>query len=243
MKLPISWLRDWVDIPWDVHELARRLTAAGFEVEGIEPAAPAFTGVVVAAITATAPHPEADRLSVCQVDAGTGALLQIVCGAANARAGIKVPLAQVGAVLPGDLSIKAAKLRGVESAGMLCSAKELGLATASSGLLELAADAQVGQSALIRASDAPGSEGNGVILNSAPLQIFADGRDTDGDGIKDMCDNCPTMASTDLIDMDGDELGDACDPCPTDPENGAGSGGRCADDNANPQVPLSQPAH
>jgi hypothetical protein len=104
-------------------------------------------------------------------------------------------------------------------------------------------DAQVGQSALIRASDAPGNEGAGVILNSAPLQIFADGRDTDGDGIKDMCDNCPTMASTDLTDMDGDELGDACDPCPTDPENGAGSGGRCADDNANPQVPLSQPAH
>jgi phenylalanyl-tRNA synthetase beta chain len=145
MKLPVSWLKEWVDFSWDAPELARRLTASGFEVEGTEPAAPAFSGVVVAEIAAIAAHPEADKLRICQVNAG-GALLQIVCGAANARAGLKVPLAQVGAVLPGDLKIKAAKLRGVESAGMLCSAKELGLATTSSGLLELPADAPVGTS-------------------------------------------------------------------------------------------------
>jgi phenylalanyl-tRNA synthetase beta chain len=146
MKLPLSWLAEWVDIPWAPAELASRLTLAGFEVEGTESAAPAFSGVVVAAIESIAPHPQADKLRICQVNAGSGALRQIVCGAANARAGIKVPLAEVGAVLPGDLNIKAAKLRGVDSAGMLCSAKELGLAQASTGLLELPADAPVGQS-------------------------------------------------------------------------------------------------
>ncbi|HYP81665.1 MAG TPA: phenylalanine--tRNA ligase subunit beta, partial [Steroidobacteraceae bacterium] len=145
MKVPVSWLRELVDIPWDAPELSRRLTAAGFEVEALEPAAPPFSGVVVAEITAIAPHPEAEKLRICQVSAG-GAPLQIVCGAANARQGLKVPLATVGAVLPGDVKIKAAKLRGVESAGMLCSAKELGLAATSSGLLELAVDAPVGTS-------------------------------------------------------------------------------------------------
>jgi phenylalanyl-tRNA synthetase beta chain len=144
MRIPLSWLREWVDIAWDAQELARRLTASGFEVEAIEPAAAEFSGVVVAEITAIAPHPEADKLRVCQVNAG-GAAVQIVCGAANARQGLKAPLARVGAVLPGAVHIKAAKLRGVESAGMLCSAKELGLATASTGLLELPADAPVGQ--------------------------------------------------------------------------------------------------
>ena len=90
------------------------------------------------------PHPEADKLRICQVNTGAGSSQQIVCGAANARAGLKAPLATVGAMLPGDVTIKAAKLRGVESAGMLCSAKELGLAQASSGLMELPADAPVG---------------------------------------------------------------------------------------------------
>lgn len=144
MKLPISWLREWVDISWDAKELARRLTMAGFEVEGVELAAPPFTGVVVASIVSAEPHPQADKLQVCQVDAGRGAPLQIVCGAANARAGLRVALATVGAVLPGDLKIKAAKLRGVESAGMLCSARELGLAETSSGLIELESDAPIG---------------------------------------------------------------------------------------------------
>jgi phenylalanyl-tRNA synthetase beta chain len=145
MKLPLSWLKEWVDIPWDAAELSRRLTASGFEVEGMEPAAPPFSGVVVAEIIGIASHPQADKLRVCQVSTGAGPALQIVCGAANARAGIRVPLAQVGAVLPGDMRIAAARLRGIESAGMLCSAKELGLATTSTGLLELAADAPVGQ--------------------------------------------------------------------------------------------------
>jgi phenylalanyl-tRNA synthetase beta chain len=144
VKVPVSWLREWVEFSWNAQELARRLTDSGFEVESLEPAAPAFTGVLVAEILSIAPHPEADKLRVCQVSTGS-ASVQIVCGAANARQGLRAPLATVGAVLPGDARIKAAKLRGVESAGMLCSAKELGLASVSSGLLELPGDAPVGQ--------------------------------------------------------------------------------------------------
>lgn len=146
MKLPLSWLREWVDIPWDARELASRLTLSGFEVEGIEPAAPGFSEVVIGEIVSIAPHPEADKLRVCKVSTGAGAATQIVCGAANARVGLKAPLATVGASLPGDVLIKAAKLRGVESAGMLCSAKELGLSQAATGLLELPADAPTGKS-------------------------------------------------------------------------------------------------
>lgn len=144
MKLPLSWLAEWVDVPWDAAELARRLTASGFEVEGVEPAAPAFSGVVVAEIVGIAPHPDADKLRVCQVNDG-GTVLQIVCGAPNARVGLRAPLARVGAKLPGDLSIKAARLRGIESAGMLCSARELGIAGGQAGLLELPADAPLGE--------------------------------------------------------------------------------------------------
>lgn len=144
MKLPLSWLAEWIDIPWDAAELARRLTASGFEVEGLEPAAPAFTGVVVAEIKAIAPHPDAEKLRVCQVEAGD-APLQIVCGAPNARVGLRAPLAVVGAILPGDMKIKAAKLRGVDSAGMLCSPRELGLSGGHAGLMELPADAPVGR--------------------------------------------------------------------------------------------------
>jgi hypothetical protein len=105
------------------------------------------------------------------------------------------------------------------------------------------ADALTDTETHYRATAERGADGNGVVLNSASLQIFADARDSDGDGIKDMCDNCPNVADTDLTDLDGDGLGDVCDPCPTDPENGASSPGHCADDNANPQVPLPQPAH
>jgi hypothetical protein len=105
------------------------------------------------------------------------------------------------------------------------------------------ADAVVGKDARIHATADKDAKGNPVVLNSAPLQIFADSRDSDGDGIKDMCDNCPSTASSDLMDSDGDGLGDVCDPCPTDPENGASSNGHCADDNVNPLVPLSQPPH
>src|SRR5262245_44506436 len=145
MKVPYSWLADWVGIPWDAAELGSRLTMAGFELDGLEPAAPPFTEVFVAQIVSAERHPQADKLQVCRVSIGTGEPLQIVCGAANARAGLKSALAVVGAQLPGDLNIKAAKLRGVESQGMLASARELGLAESSTGILELPADAPVGK--------------------------------------------------------------------------------------------------
>ncbi len=119
---------------------------AGLEVEETTSAAPPFSGIVVAHIVDVAPHPNADKLRVCQVDDGSGALLQIVCGAPNAATGIKVPLARVGAHLPGGMEIGTARMRGVESAGMLCSARELGLSQDHAGLLELDADAPVGQS-------------------------------------------------------------------------------------------------
>jgi phenylalanyl-tRNA synthetase beta chain len=146
MKLPFSLLREWVSVPWDAHELARRLTFAGFEIEAVEPAAPPFRGVIVARIISAEPHPRADSLQVCRVTAGAGtaAPLQIVCGAANARAGLVTALATIGAELPGAVHIKAAVLRGVESQGMLCSARELGLAESSDGILELPPDSPLG---------------------------------------------------------------------------------------------------
>jgi phenylalanyl-tRNA synthetase beta chain len=150
MKLPLSWLRDWVDLPadWDAQELAHRLTAAGLEIEGVTSAAPAFSGVVVARIISAERHPQADKLKLCQVVTAEGgcvdARLQIVCGAANARVGLVSALARVGAVLPNEVRIGAAKLRGVDSQGMLCSARELGLAESSDGILELPDDAPLG---------------------------------------------------------------------------------------------------
>jgi len=144
MKVPYSWLADWVDIPWDAAELGSRLTMAGFELDALEPAAPAFSGVIVAEILSAERHPQADKLQVCRVSIGSGEPVQIVCGAANARAGLKSALAVVGAQLPGGLNIKAAKLRGVDSQGMLASAKELGLADTSAGIIELPPDAPVG---------------------------------------------------------------------------------------------------
>lgn len=144
MKVSLSWLREWVEINLDPQSLSSRLTLAGFEVESCEPAAPAFQGVVVARVLEALPHPQADKLRVCQVDAGAPQPLQIVCGAANVRTGLRVALAQVGATLPGGVSIGSAALRGVQSQGMLCSAKELGLAATSEGLLELPDDAPIG---------------------------------------------------------------------------------------------------
>ena len=146
MKVPYSWLADWVDVPWEARELGSRLTMSGFELDALEPAAPAFTQVVVAEIVSAERHPQADKLQVCRVSTGQGGeLLQIVCGAPNARAGLKTALARVGASLPGGLEIKAAKLRGAESAGMLCSAKELGLSDSSAGIIEFSADAPLGR--------------------------------------------------------------------------------------------------
>ena len=143
MNISEQWLREWVDPPLSTEELAHQITMAGLEVDAIDPVAGEFSGVIVAEITAAEPHPDADKLRVCQVDTGSGSV-QIVCGAPNARVGLKAPLAQVGALLPEDFKIKAAKLRGVESQGMLCAEQELGLSDASDGLMELASDAPVG---------------------------------------------------------------------------------------------------
>ena len=150
MQFPESWLREFCNPPLNTEQLADTLTMGGFEVEETRPAAPPFSQIVVAEIQSAQQHPNADRLRVCQVNAG-GQPLQIVCGAPNARAGIKVPCALVGAELPpGEdgrpFRIKLGKLRGVESHGMLCSASELGISQEGAGLLELPADAPVGQS-------------------------------------------------------------------------------------------------
>ncbi|WP_269619270.1 phenylalanine--tRNA ligase subunit beta [Zhongshania sp. BJYM1] len=143
MKFSEQWLREWVNPAVDTEQLAARLTMAGLEVDAIDPVAGKFTGVVVAEIVSAESHPDAEKLQVCGVNNGSE-VVQIVCGAANARVGIKVPLATLGAVLPGDFKIKKAKLRGVESFGMLCAEQELGLAEKSDGLMELPADAPLG---------------------------------------------------------------------------------------------------
>ncbi|MEZ2418730.1 phenylalanine--tRNA ligase subunit beta [Luteibacter sp. RCC_6_2] len=145
MKFSENWLRELVAIDADRAALVHALTMSGLEVEEVTPLGEGLDGVVVAEIVEATKHPEADRLQVCKVDAGQGEPLQIVCGAPNARVGIRVPLATVGATLPGGIQIKAAKLRGVESYGMLCSAKELGIDADASGLLELPSDAPVGK--------------------------------------------------------------------------------------------------
>jgi len=150
MQFPESWLREFCNPPLNTQQLADTLTMAGLEVEELKPVAPPFTKIVVGEIKEAVQHPDADRLRVCQVDVGQGSLLNIVCGAPNARVGIKVPCALVGAELPpGEdgkpFLIKVGKLRGVESQGMLCSARELKLSEDHGGLLELAADAPLGQ--------------------------------------------------------------------------------------------------
>ncbi|HYR57034.1 MAG TPA: hypothetical protein VEO95_00320, partial [Chthoniobacteraceae bacterium] len=145
MKVSLNWLREFVEIPATVPELVELLTLAGVEVEEVIQLGVAIPNVVVAQIKESAQHPNADRLSVCQVDDGSGALRQIVCGAKNYKAGDKVPLALPGAVLPGNFTIKIGKLRGVESHGMLCSGKELGVSADAEGLLILPGDARVGK--------------------------------------------------------------------------------------------------
>ena len=144
MQFSHNWLSTWVNPDLSAEQLAHLLTMAGLEVEETEPAAPAFSGVVVAEVKSVQKHPDADRLNITQVDAGTGEWLQIVCGAPNVQVGIKVPCALPGAVLPGNFKIKPTKMRGQVSNGMLCSAKELGLPEDVDGLLILAADAPVG---------------------------------------------------------------------------------------------------
>src|SRR4051812_20977872 len=144
MKFSVNWLREFVELPTSVDELAELLTMAGVEIEGIEKRGANFDKVVVAQIKESAQHPNADRLSVCQVDDGSGQPRQIVCGAKNYKAGDKVPLALPCAGLAGELKIKPSKLRGVESQGMLCSPSELGLSQDSDGLLILSPEAKIG---------------------------------------------------------------------------------------------------
>ncbi|KTD34857.1 phenylalanyl-tRNA synthetase subunit beta [Legionella moravica] len=144
MKLSKLWLREWVNFSLTEQELADQLTMAGLEVDAVNPVAGAFTHVVVAEVLSTTPHPDADKLTLCDVSVNADKPLKIVCGAANVRAGLKVALAMVGAKLPGGLQIKESKLRGELSQGMLCSVTELGLAEHSEGIMELEDDAPVG---------------------------------------------------------------------------------------------------
>jgi len=145
MKFSESWLRETVNPALSTDQLVAQLTMAGLEIDAVDPAAPKMSGVVVGEIMAVEQHPDADKLRICQVAGGSeGELAQVVCGAPNARVGIKIPFAVVGAKLPGDFNIKKAKLRGVESYGMLCAQTELQLGDDDAGLWELPADASVG---------------------------------------------------------------------------------------------------
>ncbi len=144
MKFSEQWLRTWVRPPVSSDELVARLSMVGLEVDAADPVAGVFSGVVIGEVLSAEPHPDAEKLQVCQVSNGQD-ILQIVCGAPNVRPGLKVPLAMIGARLPGDFQIKKARLRGIDSFGMLCSAAELEISQENAGLLELAADAPVGE--------------------------------------------------------------------------------------------------
>jgi phenylalanyl-tRNA synthetase beta chain len=145
MKFSEKWLREWVDPPVTTMELVKQLTMAGLEVDSVERLDTGVEGLVVGEVLSVEKHPDADKLRVCKVDAGQGEVLQIVCGAPNVRSGAKYPLARIGARLPGDITIRKSRLRGVESHGMLCSARELGLGDAHQGLLELPPEARTGE--------------------------------------------------------------------------------------------------
>jgi len=148
MKFSESWLREWVNPAITSEELAHQITMAGLEVDGVDPVAGEFTGVLIGEVVECGPHPDADKLQVTKINLGPdfndGELVDIVCGAKNCRLGLKVAVATVGAVLPGDFKIKKAKLRGVPSHGMLCSESEIGLADSADGIMELAQDAPIG---------------------------------------------------------------------------------------------------
>ena len=145
MKFSEKWLREWVNPNVDTATLSAQLTLAGLEVDAIEPVAGDFSGVLVGQVVSVEPHPDADKLRLCKVDVAADELLSIVCGASNVRLDLKIPVAVIGSVLPGNFKIKKAKLRGIESFGMLCSAKELGMVENADGLMELAIDAPVGE--------------------------------------------------------------------------------------------------
>ena len=149
MKFSESWLREWVNPAISSDELAHQITMAGLEVDAVEPVAGKFSGVLIGEVVECGPHPDADKLQVTKINLGPdfndGELVDIVCGAKNCRLGLKVAVANVGAVLPGDFKIKKAKLRGVPSHGMLCSESEIGLSDSSDGIMELASDAPIGK--------------------------------------------------------------------------------------------------
>src|ERR1044071_9213504 len=144
MKFSVNWLREFVDLPKNPEEIAELLTRAGIESKNIETRGANVDKVIVSQITASSRHPNADRLTVCEVDDGSGAKRQIVCGATNYKPGDKVPLALPGAKLPNGTEIRKSKLRGVESEGMLCSPIELGLGEEASGLMILSPEAKIG---------------------------------------------------------------------------------------------------
>ena len=144
MKFSVNWLREFVDLPNNPEEIAELLTRAGIEIKKIEPRGANVDKVIVSQIAASSRHPNADRLTVCEVDDGSGTKRQIVCGATNYKVGDKVPLALPGAKLPNGIEIRESKLRGIESKGMLCSPIELGLGEDASGLLILSPDAEIG---------------------------------------------------------------------------------------------------
>ena len=146
MNFSEKWLRVWVNPAIDTQALSEQLSMAGLEVDGVEPAAAEFTGVVVGEVVECGQHPDADKLRVTKVNVGGDELLDIVCGAPNCRQGLKVAVATVGAVLPGDFKIKKAKLRGQPSHGMLCAFVELGISEEGDGIMELPSDAPIGLS-------------------------------------------------------------------------------------------------
>ena len=144
MKISWNYLQSFFNGPLAKDLILERLTMAGLEVESVSSVAPEFSGIVVAEVVECVKHPEADKLSLCKIDAGTGELLQILCGASNVKVGVKVPCAKIGAVLPGDFKITERKMRGLVSYGMLCSSEELGQANGVDGLLLLPTDAPIG---------------------------------------------------------------------------------------------------
>src|ERR1041384_8083524 len=145
MKISVNWIKEFVQLGDDAGAIAKRLGSGGVEVASVTPAVPAFQKVYVGQVKSFEKHPSADKLNVCQVDAGQGKLLQIVCGAPNVKQGMKAPVILPGGKLPDGAEIKQTALRGVDSSGMLCSAKELGLMEEASGLFVLPDDAPVGK--------------------------------------------------------------------------------------------------
>ena len=208
MQFPESWLRTFVDPQLTTDELSHALTMAGLEVESLSKAAPPTSKIVVGRVLEVVKHPDADKLNVCQVDAGTGATLNIVCGAPNVAPGIKVPVALVGAELPPaeeggkPFAIKLSKLRGVESQGMLCSARELKLSEDHSGLLVLP-DPDDGDAL---AQD-PRTWVPAYLGPSGWLGIDLDRSDTDWDEVAELLDASyrRVARATLLARLDGDE--------------------------------------